>query len=121
MTCVVIHLYFFDRYSSEAPVQQSARRVCSARPARGNKSRSPDSDCGISSMKSSRQMGPQDTIDYDDIFDNLVSRVAAKENNVKAHGTRIAEFQMQTIEVNNKTYAIADDIGNYKSLGKFTI
>ena len=87
------------RYGSGAPVQQSAGFERSGRPnRRGNRSRSADGDRSISSIRTTaRQMGPQETMDFDEIFDNLTSRVTAAENNIRAHGRSIAEFQGQAI------------------------
>ena len=78
----------------------------------GGGSRVPVSSHGRST--SQRQMGPQETLDWDEIFDNIESRTSALENNSRLHGQKIAEVQASVNHFVARLESTIEDIENYK-------
>ena len=66
-----------------------------------------------------RRMGPQETMDWNDIITGLSDRVLALENHNRAHGQRTAEifnnFQIVDAKLETLLMPIAEDIPLYKS------
>ena len=85
------------RYGSGAGARSSTPRGHSM-PAAGGRSRirSRDRSGGTDrpvSLTSTRQMGEQETADWDEIFENLTSRVAAMENMSRQRDSQYKELQ----------------------------
>ena len=104
------------RYGSGAGRSSTPR----GRSARRPNDRSRDRDGGdrpvsTTSLASARQMGEQETLDWDEVFDNLVSRVSALENLSKQKDNQIKELLGQVESASEMVLTTTTDIAAYKT------
>ena len=100
------------RHGSGAQVQSSGTRSrIISRDRRGSESR-------VSSTpirSASRQMGPQETTEWDTMFDNIMSRVSALERSQRAQGQTLADTRGHVSQLKHDFDATVADIGEFKT------
>ena len=56
-------------------------------------------------------MGPQETTEWDTMFDNIMSRVSALERSQRAQGQTLADTRGHVSQLKHDCYATVADIG----------
>ena len=98
---------------------QSSRSKVRSRDRQSGSHRSNSASISATPPAGGRRMGPQETMDWNDIITRLNDRVAALENHNRAHGQRTAEifhnFSIIDAKFDTLLIPLAEDIPLYKS------